>query len=436
MSYFRHSLRNLATKVAVALIAFAIGIWIPAVIGPELFGKYSFLSAGLSVLITLSSMGFGAGIVFLLSTSKYGSEATIATNVWFGIAMGLVNALLIFFAFYVPWFRPVLAGTTQMEIIMLMGASLFQSISFVTGRVILGVSHFASLNFIELTSALINPFSLLALYYVTGKDHASFIYMALFFYSFFVFLLHGFWILTQKCILKWNTAYFLEAMNYGKKSWAGDMALRANLRLDQLILGAMTSAGALGVYSVSVKLAELLWFLPDAAGPVLFNAIASKREANEQVFILSRTHRILFFLTVVSSFIWVLLTWFFILPYVLKGPYDEVLPLFILLLPGTLALVSSKLVTKLFSSTGQVMYTTRITLIGSAVSVLFYIILIPEFGHYGAACASTLGYGVLALCGWMYLMQKYKCTLKELFVPTAEDFSWILSKCTFLWKRG
>ncbi len=425
---------NLTTKVAVAICAFAIGIWIPVIIGPELFGTFSFLSAGLSFIISISSMGFGAGIVYLLSSSKYGTESTLYTNLLFGIGMGFINALLIGIAFFVPWFDPVLSGSSDLEIILVLGSALFQSLSYTIGRSLLGTSRFASLNRIEMASAFLSPLSLLGLYYVAGKECTSFIYLALFCYSFLVFLLHGFWIGHQSFIKKFNSPYFHEAMDYGRKSWAGDMALRANLRLDQLILGAMVQPAALGIYSVAVRLAELIWFIPDAAGPVLFNAIAACKENDERVFILARTHRIIFTVCVFLALAWLLLIRFIVLPFVLNGPYGEVLPLLVILVPGTLFLVSSKMVTKLLSSTGQVIYTTRITVIGSAVSVLLYFLLIPLSGPYGAAIASTLGYGVLALAGWVVIRQRYVCKFREFFIPKSSDWVWIAGKYNSLWK--
>ena len=92
-------------------------------------------------------------------------------------------------------------------------------------------------------------------------------------------------------VRKFNLEFVKDTAKYGIKSWMGDIAVQANVRLDQMILGAISKPSSLGIYSISVFLAELIWLLPDAVGPVLFNKIASINSLEEQEVLTKRNYQ-------------------------------------------------------------------------------------------------------------------------------------------------
>ncbi|MBW0088897.1 oligosaccharide flippase family protein [Pseudonocardia sp. KRD-184] len=65
-----------------------------------------------------------------------------------------------------------------------------------------------------------------------------------------------------------------ELVGYGARSWATGLSSVVNARIDQLFLAVVLPAGALGLYAVSVTVAELPGILYRAAAPVLFTRVA------------------------------------------------------------------------------------------------------------------------------------------------------------------
>lgn len=59
----------------------------------------------------------------------------------------------------------------------------------------------------------------------------------------------------------------------------------------------------------------------------------------------------------------------------------------------------------------------------AAINVVANIYAIPVWGVYGAAWASVLSYTVCGTVFTVYFCKKYSFTLKELLLPTKEDFA-------------
>src|SRR5581483_11543048 len=65
-----------------------------------------------------------------------------------------------------------------------------------------------------------------------------------------------------------------EAVGCAVRAWVGSLAAILNARVDQILMGFITTEAVLGVYSVAVNVAEVLLYLPNAVGTTLLPAIA------------------------------------------------------------------------------------------------------------------------------------------------------------------
>ena len=83
-----------------------------------------------------------------------------------------------------------------------------------------------------------------------------------------------------------------------------------------------------------------------------------------------------------------------LLPALFGGDFDAAVAPLLWLLPGTVALAGSKVLTSYVFSQGQVFTNSMITLASLAVTLVADFALIPAFGVTGAAIASSIAYGV------------------------------------------
>ena len=212
--------------------------------------------------------------------------------------------------------------------------------------------------------------------------------------------------------------------HYGFRAWIGTLAQRGNVSLDQLFLGILAPAKALGNYSVAVSLARLLYMVPQAVAPVFMNQVAESRgkiSADKIALI----HRALVLVVVVSGAATALMVSIAI-PLLLPDFLDVPI-LILLLLPGAIFFSSFKILGSFFVGSGmpeKSSYCQFIALIGSVIS---YPILVPLFGGYGAAMASSAVYFLMYLLIVRLFYKHVAPERPELFDFRKSDVRWILS---------
>lgn len=408
-------------------IAFIIYLFIPKFIGPELYGIFSFQTAFVGLLIPLSSLGFGSGIVYLLSSNKYKVTDVSSTILRLAFVLAILNGALVFLLYNLGLLQSFVEGISAVQIFYFSLAIFCQSISFILGRLFYGNSEFKILNRIEISISLLNPILLIALFFLLGSANATFLYISFLGVSLIGFLLHAYFAFRFWNRKEYNKEFVKAASSYGFQSWPGDLAVRANLRMDQLVLISFNSASALGVYNIAVKLVELVWLVPDAIGPVLFNRIAKQEQSTKSLALIARLHRLLLSISLILLIFMTLISYYVIIPFFLGSDYTAMMIPFVLLIPGSLFLISSKIITKLFSATGQVKWTSQISIIGALVSIVGYFLLIPMWGMQGAAIASTVGYFCLSVAGWILLVKNYSIHLFDFFDIRLDDWIWLFS---------
>ncbi|MBK6860516.1 MAG: polysaccharide biosynthesis C-terminal domain-containing protein [Saprospiraceae bacterium] len=427
MSSFNHSIRNFITKLVVSGVAFLIFLCIPKLLGPELFGIFSFQTAFVGLLIPLNSFGFGSGIVYLLSSNKYVVTEVSNTILRLAFVIAIINGALVSILYNLGFLQSFVASINANQMVYFSLAIFCQSLSFILGRLFYGNSDFKILNRIEISISLLNPILLIALFFLLGSADATFLYISFLGASLIGFLLHAYFARRFWNRKEYNKEFVKAASSYGMQSWPGDLAVRANLRMDQLILISFSSASALGVYNIAVKLVELVWLIPDAIGPVLFNRIAKQEQSEESLALIARLHRLLLSFSLALLIFLALITYYIIIPFFLGTDYSAMMIPLVLLIPGSLFLISSKIFTKLFSATGQVKWTSQISIIGALVSLVGYFLLIPMWGMQGAAIASTIGYFCLSAAGWILLVKNYPIHLLDFFDIRLDDWIWLFS---------
>jgi O-antigen/teichoic acid export membrane protein len=167
----------------------------------------------------------------------------------------------------------------------------------------------------------------------------------------------------------------------------------AVLRLDRLLIGLFLSASAVGVYSVAATATDIVFLVPAALSQVLFQKIASKTVD------LSTAHRartITLLIGVVTALVIYLLAPLAIDRLVGPRFAGAVVPLRILLL-AALFLSSYQIDAYALAARGQIWLAGSATLLGFAVILVADLLLIPTNGIVGAAWASAIAYGLMAV---------------------------------------
>ncbi|MGZ4334118.1 MAG: oligosaccharide flippase family protein [Gaiellaceae bacterium] len=182
----------------------------------------------------------------------------------------------------------------------------------------------------------------------------------------------------------------VESAKFGVKTHFGRIMLLGNYRVDQWILGAVSETRALGVYSVAVSWAEVLFFIPTVLSMVLRPdlARADRRGAGESASIVFRAAIVLtiplaIFLIIAAPFLCVTL---------LGSDFAGSVPQMRILTLGAFGVVALKILGS--SLTAQRRPYLETAAIGGAfvMTLLLDVLLIPGHAGMGASIASTVAY--------------------------------------------
>jgi O-antigen/teichoic acid export membrane protein len=184
-----------------------------------------------------------------------------------------------------------------------------------------------------------------------------------------------------------------EELAFGTRAVPGALAERLQFRADAFLVNAFLGVRATGIYSVTSGLAEMLWYIPNALGVVMFSrAVDPGADAGRIAAVLTRTTIAVTALLAIPMF--------FIGPYLVRffyGPaFADAGVALRWILPGVVAYSAVAVLTRYVTGRGRPGTTTWIMVAGLGVNIAANVALIPRLGINGAALSSSISYGLTA----------------------------------------
>ena len=210
------------------------------------------------------------------------------------------------------------------------------------------------------------------------------------------------------------------SMSYALRDYPGGVADYTTLRLDQLMLGAVASNVALGLYVVAVRLSEMTAMAAEAIADALMPEVAASKTSARAESLWARSLRITIYLHLL-----ILVPLWLGAPLILKtlfgaefvgaaGPFRWLL--FAAAVWGWASIVISGL-----RGFGYPGLSTVARFSGAATTAVALLILLPRFGITGAAIASLIGYGVMLVVALFVFVRKRQLNLWECLRPRRQD---------------
>jgi O-antigen/teichoic acid export membrane protein len=401
-----------------------LSIVLARVIGPSGNGEYALLATLVGLAVLLFSLGLASGITYEVSGGRWSvrpafresyAAALVLGVIGFGAALGfyMVTRDSIMRAFDTPVVVLALASippllAAQFASAILLGADRYE------GYAVLLLTSAAFT--LVVSSGLAVPFGLTGA--IAGMAAASVATAVV-----------GAILLTRRAPAAGTEPGrpLRRAFRFGLPGWIGNLFQQVNYRFDVIILAAYVSTREVGVYSVALTLTGLAWVLPHALQTVIFPRAASldaAAEAGEVSFeesdaAVTRATRHSVLLLVPSGLIVLVLLG--LVPLVYGRAFDQTIVLGLVLLPGVLALGAGKVLASVITGRGWPRYNLYTSAIAAVITVALYFTLIPAFGEWGAAAASSTSYLATALISAAFFRTVLGISLSAALIPTAAD---------------
>lgn len=181
-----------------------------------------------------------------------------------------------------------------------------------------------------------------------------------------------------------------EFLAYGLRLYPQNVTSFFSYRVDVFLLSLLLGDPvAIGLYSISVNLAEVAFHVPDSVASIFYPQVAglSMDEASRAT---PSVGRLTILMTVLA--VLVLIPTAVVGVYLILPAFVACLPAFLVLIPGVLALSLSKILASYLTGIARPKPVAIAAIVALAINVTLNLVLIPRWGIVGAAAASLGSY--------------------------------------------
>ncbi len=182
-----------------------------------------------------------------------------------------------------------------------------------------------------------------------------------------------------------------------------------NYKVDIWILNSLVDSSEIGVYSVGVTFAEMIWQLPAILSMIIFSYSISEKDTKKfSAELWEKNKKIMLFLLPVLVFYAFIIK--IIIPILFGEEFLYSYMITFLLLPGTYAIVTFNILNADLAARGFPSVALSIFVIAAITNIVLNYLLIPIYGIDGAAIASSLSY---IAASFFYIIRYYQLTFTE-----------------------
>jgi enterobacterial common antigen flippase len=211
-----------------------------------------------------------------------------------------------------------------------------------------------------------------------------------------------------------------KSMSYALRDYPGGVADYTTLRLDQLMLGAMASNVALGLYVVAVRVSEMTTVAAEAIADALMPEVAASKTSAKAEALWARSLRVTIYLHLA-----LLVPLWLGAPLILKTLFGErfvpATGTFRWLLFAAAVWGWSSIVISGLRGFGHPGLSTMARFAGAISTAIALLILLPRFGITGAAMASLIGYSLMLVIALVAFLKKRQLNLWHCLRPSRRD---------------
>jgi O-antigen/teichoic acid export membrane protein len=394
-SVFRHSLMTLGSRVGIVLINIPTSILIARVLGAEGQGAYTSAVVFPTIFAFIGLLGIDASHTFLLSRRRYSPAQVNGQSLFLSVLVTAytVPAYLVFLRLYHG------AADPELRSLLTLGAFIvpvlllkYLAVAFLLG--LQKIKWFNVANILQAAALLVFMAANFFLFH-GGVRGAVIAYLV----SEVAVSLVGLRMAVREAgegplIEKPPPDMLRKSIKYGLQGHVGNVLVQFTYRFDMFLILSMLGAGAQGLYSIAVILAEKLVHIPRSVQVVLFPKLSSMtiEESNE---LTPRVLRNSLFLTAAAGVLLFLLSRPLLLLFY-GTAFIGGLRSFQILIPGVVMLTASTILSGDFSARDRRIYHTIANAIGFSLNVSLCLMWIPTIGIEGAAWASTAAYSLEA----------------------------------------
>jgi O-antigen/teichoic acid export membrane protein len=397
-----HVAWTLATRVVMIVNSVVAGVIVARWLGVTGVGELAVINVAVATVVQLASFGLPSSNTYFIAQDHAHFRAATINSLLFASVVGslLAVALSVVSSFRPDWFgfvspRLILVASIQIpfQLLTLIGLNIllaggkirefnlldlasqsFVLINALLALIVFGLGLDALVKLNTATSVLV-PIAISVLLIKTAKDLAQSRWRA-------------------------DIALLRRMITYGLKFHISVLVGAIILRADLLVVNHFRGPAEAGVYSVATQFSLLLMLLPGVIATLLFPRVTAEQDpSGETTWLVTRQTAVI---TLICCLATVPVS--FLLPLVYGSAFAESTTLLLILLPGVFLIGLESVLVQHFNALGLPRAIPVYWIVTLIVNLVLVFALVPQFGAYGAAIASTVSYALI-FCLVMFYFQ-------------------------------
>jgi O-antigen/teichoic acid export membrane protein len=385
---------TLLTQLIGLVFSITTSVFIARWLGPEGKGIITMALLVPGMMVIFLNSGIGIANVYFAGSRQLNVSALEANSISFAFIGTALGGFILIGLFATGWIKSLVREVPPGLILLAMVGLPFGLLCGYFSTILQGLQRIVAINIVNLAQGIVTLALtlLLVVWFKIGVAGAVSAYLLAGLSS---LIMLGLFLRQEggEFISKWEPAIMRSTLSFGLKGQIGNILQFFNYRFDMFIVNYFLGPGDVGIYSISVGLAELLWHFPNAVGFVIFPKAASTKPEVMNIFT-PRVFRITLGLTALGAVGLIFLG----KPIIFSIYSSTFLPAYVpmlALLPGVVFLGSAKVLTNEIAGRGYPHYNSINAGLALVLTVILDLMLIPQYGVLGAALASSIAYMVI-----------------------------------------
>lgn len=398
-SFLGHVNVVMATYAVDGLLAFAGGVLVARALGPDGRGAVSLFVVSASLGQMLLGLGAGNAAIYYINKGELTPrEVVTAAHVLTLVAVAVTAAAMLAI---VPWAGTEVLGEGVSAWLLVAAVPVLIYVATLKA-VLQAMSRFLEMGIATIAQPLV-MLGLVAVAYWRWEPSPLDV--------------AGFWVISAaapaaialarlgpstidiEAIARPSWATIRKLARFGVQGESGNVLQLLNYRFDQYIVRGFVGLAGVGIYAIGVSMTEAVWLLANSVAIVLLPRLTSA--GDEDVRWMTPVACRNTMLVAAGGSIVLAVAAPIVVPAMFGHRFDDSVQALWWLLPGTVALTGSKVLTSYIFSQGRPLVNTGITCVSLVVTVAALLALVPPFGVNGAAAASSLAY-LAHLCAALF----------------------------------
>jgi len=387
--FARNVLVTFITELFIMALNFAISVLVARWLGPSRQGIYALVTMLPVTLAYFASLGVTQATIYLINRRRVAPRAVAGNSITLALLMGLGLGLVAYVVQPLAR-RTVLKGVTRTMFWVAVGVTPLFLLDGYLLALLRALGDFPLFNLRRLLTPVLSLLGLsIALLMLKGGLRAAIlVYVA-------VALLTTIWLLARvnrrvPLRPRFNPALIRQAVTYGAKSHIQSLVGHLNYRVDLYIVAALLDPRQVAFYSVAISLINLVWYIPNSIGIVLFPRLSASSVEDAHRFTAIVCRHTLALIIIAALGLGLVGPW--LIPLVYKADYQPAVLPMLFLLPGVVAMGLYKVLSRNFSSRNKQEVSIAVASLSLMVNVGLDLALIPRLGLIGAAVSSGVAY--------------------------------------------